>query len=89
MFIPGPTQPLTNEYRGSLQCVKWSWRGVHLSPQSTAKEKNEWSYTFVLMAWSGANSPLYVFEHGASFQEDSCQHFRHTVYLSLPSLPVT
>jgi len=89
MFIPGPTQQLTNGYRGSFQWVTRSGRGVHLSPQSSAKEKNEWSYIFVLMAWSGANSPLYVFEHGVCFQEDSCQRFRRTVCLSLPSLPVT
>jgi len=46
MFIPGPAQPRTNRYRSSFQWGTRSGRGVYLSPQSTDKKRNEWSYIF-------------------------------------------
>jgi hypothetical protein len=44
-LILGPTQPLSNGYRGSSPDVKRPGRKVDCSPPCRAEVKNAWSYT--------------------------------------------
>jgi hypothetical protein len=56
-YLWGPLNPLFNGYWGSLLGAKWPWSEVNYSLASSAKVKNEWSYTSTppdcLKAWTG------------------------------------
>jgi hypothetical protein len=56
-YLWGPLNPIFNGYWGSLLGAKQPWSEVNHSPASSAKVKNEWSYTSTppdcLKAWTG------------------------------------
>jgi len=58
----GPNQPTIQEIPGFFRGVEWPGHEVNHKPPSSAKVKNEYSYTstppFAFMTWKGTTLPL-------------------------------
>jgi hypothetical protein len=63
-WLWGPCSLLFNVYQGSFPGVKWPGREVNHSPASSAKIKNEWSYTSAIpICHHGMDRENFIFYH--------------------------